>query len=128
MRCLAGGPARGSRSVRSGRVAEWLSGKCVGGGEPAAELVVDVTDCGDADAMSEQRVELGRRLQPPGRWRCWHCWRQDQSEVDAAGGAGLDHRELLAARSEEHTSELQSQSNVVCRLLLEKKNTARAQT
>src|SRR5256886_4173230 len=26
------------------------------------------------------------------------------------------------ARSEEHTSELQSQSNIVCRLLLEKKN------
>src|SRR2546430_11220745 len=29
---------------------------------------------------------------------------------------------LLALRSEEHTSELQSQSNLVCRLLLEKKN------
>src|SRR2546430_7440824 len=29
----------------------------------------------------------------------------------------------LLARSEEHTSELQSQSNIVCRLLLEKKNT-----
>src|SRR2546430_11758193 len=28
-----------------------------------------------------------------------------------------------AIRSEEHTSELQSQSNLVCRLLLEKKNT-----
>src|SRR2546430_8481200 len=28
---------------------------------------------------------------------------------------------LLASRSEEHTSELQSQSNLVCRLLLEKK-------
>src|SRR2546430_12740915 len=27
-----------------------------------------------------------------------------------------------AHRSEEHTSELQSQSNIVCRLLLEKKN------
>src|SRR5438270_5377526 len=27
-----------------------------------------------------------------------------------------------ATRSEEHTSELQSQSNLVCRLLLEKKN------
>src|SRR5688572_31607406 len=27
----------------------------------------------------------------------------------------------MAARSEEHTSELQSQSNLVCRLLLEKK-------
>src|SRR2546430_6752641 len=29
---------------------------------------------------------------------------------------------LSVARSEEHTSELQSQSNLVCRLLLEKKN------
>src|SRR2546430_12183272 len=28
----------------------------------------------------------------------------------------------LGVRSEEHTSELQSQSNLVCRLLLEKKN------
>src|SRR5688572_33091336 len=28
----------------------------------------------------------------------------------------------VTARSEEHTSELQSQSNLVCRLLLEKKN------
>src|SRR2546430_3444374 len=30
-------------------------------------------------------------------------------------------RDALLARSEEHTSELQSQSNLVCRLLLEKK-------
>src|SRR2546430_10377286 len=30
--------------------------------------------------------------------------------------------ELIINRSEEHTSELQSQSNLVCRLLLEKKN------
>src|SRR2546430_11175727 len=34
-----------------------------------------------------------------------------------AGG----HRQWIAGRSEEHTSELQSQSNLVCRLLLEKK-------
>src|SRR2546430_11084905 len=34
-------------------------------------------------------------------------------------GAGVRLR--AAARSEEHTSELQSQSNLVCRLLLEKK-------
>src|SRR2546430_12582150 len=39
----------------------------------------------------------------------------DQLEV----GEGLDDREY--DRSEEHTSELQSQSNLVCRLLLEKK-------
>src|SRR2546430_8244018 len=31
-------------------------------------------------------------------------------------------RPTLCRRSEEHTSELQSQSNLVCRLLLEKKN------
>src|SRR5688572_31587855 len=34
-------------------------------------------------------------------------------------------RELRGVRSEEHTSELQSQSNLVCRLLLEKKKTQR---
>src|SRR5688572_32107187 len=33
-------------------------------------------------------------------------------------------RARVLLRSEEHTSELQSQSNLVCRLLLEKKNTS----
>src|SRR2546430_3803838 len=32
---------------------------------------------------------------------------------------------IVPTRSEEHTSELQSQSNLVCRLLLEKKNNKR---
>src|SRR2546430_3905601 len=32
------------------------------------------------------------------------------------------HRAAARARSEEHTSELQSQSNLVCRLLLDKKH------
>src|SRR2546430_4260424 len=39
-------------------------------------------------------------------------------------GDGIDvllRREAVRKRSEEHTSELQSQSNLVCRLLLEKK-------
>src|SRR2546430_6462166 len=36
------------------------------------------------------------------------------------------HLEADAARSEEHTSELQSQSNLVCRLLLEKKKMTHA--
>src|SRR2546430_9394589 len=35
---------------------------------------------------------------------------------------------LKKIRSEEHTSELQSQSNLVCRLLLEKKNVISAYT
>src|SRR2546430_10529893 len=37
-------------------------------------------------------------------------------------GAGTLAHIAALARSEEHTSELQSQSNLVCRLLLEKKN------
>src|SRR2546430_11289208 len=44
-------------------------------------------------------------------------------DVGKAGGLALVYFELvttLALRSEEHTSELQSQSNLVCRLLLEK--------
>src|SRR5438270_3008211 len=39
----------------------------------------------------------------------------------------LAHGHVVAlARSEEHTSELQSQSNLVCRLLLEKKKKTQA--
>src|SRR5690606_40966389 len=41
---------------------------------------------------------------------------------DGAGGRARDQRApLRGARSEEHTSELQSRENLVCRLLLEKK-------
>src|SRR5256886_16132869 len=39
-------------------------------------------------------------------------------------GVGVDSKGTPDPRSEEHTSELQSQSNLVCRLLLEKKNTS----
>src|SRR5256886_6717579 len=41
-----------------------------------------------------------------------------RGDLDRAGGMEY----LGGLRSEEHTSELQSQSNLVCRLLLEKKN------
>src|SRR2546427_4644437 len=51
--------------------------------------------------------------------------RQDHRGRDGEGGQGRrDHGgggEGPRDRSEEHTSELQSQSNLVCRLLLEKK-------
>src|SRR2546430_6575951 len=49
----------------------------------------------------------GRRLQ-----------RQHRREIE-----GRDRGPVTGVRSEEHTSELQSQSNLVCRLLLEKKKT-----
>src|SRR2546427_5975788 len=43
---------------------------------------------------------------------------EDDIPEERGGRQELDGKE----RSEEHTSELQSQSNLVCRLLLEKKN------
>src|SRR2546427_7253518 len=49
--------------------------------------------------------------------------------AQAVGALAIDAKRLVlehAARSEEHTSELQSQSNLVCRLLLEKKKTTNA--
>src|SRR5690349_23751722 len=44
------------------------------------------------------------------------------AEADHLGRAGGRLSRLRAARSEEHTSELQSRRDLVCRLLLEKKN------
>src|SRR2546430_17584675 len=49
---------------------------------------------------------------------------------DPLGAARHDHggdRARKTRRSEEHTSELQSQSNLVCRLLLEKKKNKRCE-
>src|SRR2546430_12884337 len=45
--------------------------------------------------------------------------------VQLSGGTAVVH--LVDIRSEEHTSELQSQSNLVCRLLLEKKKKSNMQ-
>src|SRR2546427_6784756 len=54
------------------------------------------------------------------------AWDSQLKGLDVAATADSARRmvERLrgAKRSEEHTSELQSQSNLVCRLLLEKKN------
>src|SRR5258708_26950504 len=45
-------------------------------------------------------------------------------EVQARAVCSGGRRRALGLRSEEHTSELQSYLNLVCRLLLEKKKTA----
>src|SRR2546430_7592907 len=58
----------------------------------------------------------------PGVPRVARDWRNDASSDEAYG------RATRGARSEEHTSELQSQSNLVCRLLLEKKKNSAART
>src|SRR5260370_9933103 len=59
---------------------------------------------------------------PPARPRAslqqhGHAWR----DARARAGGGENNVDATAGRSEEHTSELQSHLNLVCRLLLEKK-------
>src|SRR2546430_13669264 len=49
--------------------------------------------------------------------------RSARAQAAAANSKHPRRRSLFPTRSEEHTSELQSQSNLVCRLLLEKKKT-----
>src|SRR5260370_25249562 len=53
--------------------------------------------------------------------------RIDREPVSSAA-AFADHLRVLWLRSEEHTSELQSHLNLVCRLLLEKKKTTKMVT
>src|SRR5688572_31342602 len=52
------------------------------------------------------------------------CQIQGDKDVCPSTGGAVE-KDSASARSEEHTSELQSQSNLVCRLLLEKKNNNR---
>src|SRR2546430_17401280 len=59
-----------------------------------------------------EELAEGAREVASGRW---------DTRIDIHGGDEIG--QLECQRSEEHTSELQSQSNLVCRLLLEKKNT-----
>src|SRR5260370_32193092 len=66
-----------------------------------------------ADRSDDHRRRQHRRLRGHPKFRRYDL--QDQSR----GRAGD------RARSEEHTSELQSHLNLVCRLLLEKKNSAK---
>src|SRR5690242_21133138 len=47
--------------------------------------------------------------------------RRRRRELNRGGGPAHDHDLTHLDRSEEHTSELQSHVNLVCRLLLEKK-------
>src|SRR5260370_30798492 len=60
---------------------------------------------------------LFRSLHPPSASRQGGC----SSGSGGFGGRGRKARPVAGTRSEEHTSELQSHLNLVCRLLLEKK-------
>src|SRR5947207_8371073 len=49
------------------------------------------------------------------------CRRGGARRARRIGASHPEHRQPVPLRSEEHTSELQSHSDLVCRLLLEKK-------
>src|SRR5688500_19609758 len=77
-----------------------------------------------SSGLAEARMREGGSL-TPGRV-CRMLWRHEPGSDDPLGqstAAALRgfRRRRDRARSEEHTSELQSPCNLVCRLLLEKK-------
>src|SRR5260370_5516609 len=68
-------------------------------------------DVGHIASCGHDTVDAVRKLAP-------HLKMVHLKDIQAAGG----EVNVLLGRSEEHTSELQSHLNLVCRLLLEKKN------
>src|SRR2546430_4741987 len=65
----------------------------------------------ETDALTARAAELARKI----------AWLPNTRSSRPSSERCRVLRSQLRPRSEEHTSELQSQSNLVCRLLLEKK-------
>src|SRR5437016_10702132 len=70
----------------------------------------------EADPVAVVRDVIGQRRRVPLR-----PFGHDHHGVPFAAGVGEGHAMVVVARSEEHTSELQSLTNLVCRPLLDKK-------
>src|SRR2546430_10522683 len=75
----------------------------------------------DAKAFADHRLGWPKAL--IGRMSCVSPKHEGEDECDFSHAVTLNILHGLRNRSEEHTSELQSQSNLVCRLLLEKNKT-----
>src|SRR2546430_10359093 len=74
-------------------------------------------DCDWSSDVCSSDLGAAERLEPS-------AWKAASQRRHDRGGVCVPRRlarRNVDARSEEHTSELQSQSNLVCRLLLEKK-------
>src|SRR5688500_19590509 len=71
--------------------------------------------------LVEPRLAGAARENEAAARRHAHEVRLVRVEVDLRRPVGDHAKQLTAGRSEEHTSELQSPCNLVCRLLLEKK-------
>src|SRR5690606_42138488 len=83
--------------------------------------------CGQAPqwAQVRRRGSAAAHHDVPVRGRVRREWRRARAgarpRLLAAGDLGARARQDAPDRSEEHTSELQTRENLVCRLLLEKK-------
>src|SRR5690606_40493949 len=82
----------------------------------------DIRDYSAWDIDGDARMDMRETEEFLGKTHLFSLW-------DENGDGGADRNEVVQAlrkihdyRSEEHTSELQSRENLVCRLLLEKKN------
>src|SRR5690554_3614480 len=81
-------------------------------------VVLDTNSRADDPKVAYAKVfEATKRLLP------LHCSLLTKKTCSVfRGNVGIEFDAMLDARSEEHTSELQSRPHLVCRLLLEKKN------
>src|SRR5438046_6253598 len=101
----------------------------------AGEWIAGGVGTHETALASPERVDLGGRCVLPGFTDShvhFPTWAMAQREVRLEDTSSLDEAltrvraalpNVRPGRSEEHTSELQSLTNLVCRLLLEKKNT-----
>src|SRR5206468_3197818 len=119
----------GGESGKSGGTAEGTLR--LGRASPATERKTDDGHEEKAGPASRQETPAvpspaaaARVAAAPLHGRLVHGERPGQEHRVVSGCAGLHRRRALGrgGRSEEHTSELQSRSDLVCRLLLEKKN------
>src|SRR5690606_41632432 len=83
------------------------------GGSPVLEMLVPLVPLTLGEAVRSRRDLVAYAL----------AEREREAERRVAVERARMAREVHDLRSEEHTSELQSRENLVCRLLLEKKKT-----
>src|SRR5215204_6813540 len=90
---------------------------------PTRPIRLGIEECFERPAVCGHQSHVAARHGLPGRRS--HCRLDDldrqQGSRDTHRGVPHPGKATRASRSEEHTSELQSHSDLVCRLLLEKK-------
>src|SRR5690606_40097845 len=99
----------------------FLSLFCLLARRPPGPALFPYTTLSDLNPAPAPRPAPAPEPAPPG----WLTRHRHLLYGAASFVAGFVLGFLAAARSEEHTSELQSRENLVCRLLLEKKNIPR---